>query len=357
MTRHDIVCTECDNNSINYPLYLCCHASCRYCRWEQQFYILCIFRDFEHIIHYYHSFIVCDSVIDMDEDTKTETTPSEGEKSREIHETQERTRKVKFDLACPGCKAAYSLHHEGSMPMVLQCCHSLCNKCCHILADTDSLTHPEGDINIVCPTCDYVTEIDLKVGMQILKNHLHFPLHNELKRIEKENYKIGGILCDNCDKSAKANWRCLQCTSGCSNLCDDCKSQHNSLKALRSHDVVTMTDFSKSSDFCDISVPTICSVHKEPIEKFCKDCMEAVCGSCVMYQHQSHSCTSVAEGAETETADLVLHIESVTGHTREFVSEIDRVKEIKETLCAQKESLKDQIVSSFADLREILRIR
>ena len=188
----------------------------------------------------------------------------------------------------------------------------------------------------------------------------HFPLLNELKRIEKENYRIGCVFCDNCDSSSskpKAKWRCLQCTTGCSNLCDNCKSQHSSLKALRAHTVISMSEYAESAEVNDTSVQSTCPMHNAPIEMYCRDCMIVICKSCVTQQHQTHSITSVNEGVASEIFDLNLHMEAVSDRTKEFISEFERVKEIREELKVQKDTMQEKIESSFLEIYEILKSR
>lgn len=248
-----------------------------------------------------------------------------------------------FDTRCPNCKGEYSLSSEDGVPKVLSCCHPLCSNCCELEALKNNW--------IKCSICDALTTIDVSSGVLSLVDH--FPLLNELKRMELENCKAGMVLCDNCEESKKADWKCLQCDAGCANLCDGCRGQHNSLKALRTHEVIGMTDFVERSQHTTL----MCPVHSEPIEVFCQDCHKTICCSCAVYQHQSHKRLTISEGATLAKIDLENHIEAVSGVVHVFNEEVAIVNEVKEAIDVQVSGFKESISASFADIHELLRAR
>lgn len=250
-----------------------------------------------------------------------------------------------MDTQCPNCKEQFSLSSEDGAPKVLSCCHALCTKCCRLFAKSGA------DNTISCAVCAATTSVDTSRGVNMLLDH--FPLMNELKRLEIENCKAGSMLCDNCDVSAQANWKCLQCDTGCANLCDACKAQHNGLKALRSHEVISLAEFAERSQHF---IPT-CSIHEEPIEVYCEDCVKTMCCSCAIHQHQAHTRCTISEGADIEKIDLARHIDTVTDVISRCHTEVDKINEIKSTLASQKESLQEEVSSSFAELYELLRAR
>ena len=252
---------------------------------------------------------------------------------------------VELDTACPNCKEQYSLTADDGTPKVLNCCHALCTKCCRLSAKTGE------DNTIRCSLCATATSVDVTRGVHALLDH--FPLMNELKRMEIENCKAGAILCDNCEVSNKANWKCLQCDTGCANLCDDCKVQHNGLKALRSHEVISLTEFAERSEHL---VPT-CSVHDEPVEVYCQDCIKTMCCSCAIHQHQAHTRCTISEGADIEKLDLERHIDTASDVVTRCHTEVEKIREVKDTLISHSSGLIDNVTTCFAELHELLRVR
>jgi hypothetical protein len=254
------------------------------------------------------------------------------------------TESCELNTKCPDCGEQFSLSNDDSAPKVLSCCHALCTKCCRVSAKSGNL--------ITCSVCKATTSFDIFKGVQSLLDH--FPLLNELKQMEIEDCKAGAILCDNCDVSTRANWKCLQCDSGCASLCDACKEQHNALKALRTHEVISMAEFAERSLH---SVPTTCSVHDEPIEVYCQDCMTTMCCSCAVYQHQSHTRFQFSEGADIEKEDLQRHIDSVSEVVSRCCDEVERVRGVRDTLSSQNETLNEAISTSFTELHDLLHAR
>lgn len=242
---------------------------------------------------------------------------------------------------CLKCHRPFTI--SSRQPKVLSCLHSFCAPCCLNLGQQHN-----GEV-ICCPCCTVYTEIG-EHGIPGLRDN--FAVMRVLEMKEKEQLRNALLSCNNCE-SNDANWRCMECDSTCCNLCDTCKVQHSQMKALRSHVVISMEDY-KNSDV-PIRDKFICPIHtSEYLEVYCCDCRQPVCLTCAVYEHQSHTRVTIANGQSIESKD----INDLTGtlHTiyNSFEEEAGNIITIRKQLQEQHEELSVQLRDNFIRLREML---
>lgn len=184
-------------------------------------------------------------------------------------------------------------------------------------------------IEVTCPLCRFKTRLgDVKPNI-VLRNmvadlRLRAPpsfmpkMIEERRQLEKEQEILkeqllrrphcGFLKGDSlCYKDAT-----IYCAD-CGSLCEEhSKLLHSSgpmrfhqLSAAISPEVYCKTREiifgSRSSVGLDVSTMPVCSLHKKPLELFCKKCKEAVCSHCVLVSngvHHDHECISMSQAAE-----------------------------------------------------------
>ena len=259
----------------------------------------------------------------------------------------------KLDINCPNCHEQYTLHGD-KLPKVLSCLHSLCLKCCQELINVTIVQNDKENANDIlsCTICNEKTIINNEVNdVQQLPNH--YPLINELTQLVLKNLKDIGVICNNCDENKQAHWKCLHCDECFNSFCDDCNKQHGSLKALRSHRVITMSEYIERSQNALIR----CNIHDEECDIFCKDCDVTTCRSCADNDHKFHEQVSIEERANTEKVELELNLDAMAVVMERSNIELKRIRDIRDSLLATADHLDNSVTSTFAEIRELIDAR
>lgn len=244
---------------------------------------------------------------------------------------------------CEGCLQEYD-NTRDKQPKVLNCLHTYCVSCCQNIAYKN-----EGRI-IICPLCSYETDLNNK-GINSLQ--VNYSILRILDIKKKEELNKLTLLCENCDKQEVANWRCQNCDEGCANLCDECKFQHTQMKALRSHILIPMDEFKKSTTYTRDNFT--CQKHPtELLEVYCCDCRIAVCLTCAVYDHHLHTRKTIEDGLNIESTDITQNIHDVTDVYNIYEKETNSVEGISQNLNNQNELLKQNIKNLFQELHNML---
>jgi hypothetical protein len=243
--------------------------------------------------------------------------------------------------SCLKCHRPFAI--SSRQPKVLSCLHSFCAPCCLTLGQQNS-----GEV-ICCPCCQIYTSLGDN-GIPGLRDN--FAVLRVLELREKEEMKNMKFSCNNCE-SNEAIWRCMQCDSACSNLCDNCKVQHSQMKALRSHILVSIEEFKNSSS------PSldnfVCPIHtSEFLEVYCQDCRSPVCLTCAVYDHHSHIRKTVGDGFAVESEDISKNVTDLHRAYDSYEEETTGVISVREQLIEQHDDLSNYLTTAFKELHEAL---
>ncbi|VDI31205.1 Hypothetical predicted protein [Mytilus galloprovincialis] len=150
------------------------------------------------------------------------------------------------------------------------------------------------------------------------------------------------VSCEPCvynglSKSAQI-W-CNDCGEG---FCDECVKGHNITKLLRSHHLISITDYWQITE---LLFDEKCEQHKEPYEFFCSQHDAILCLNCFKNSHNTckiSKLSEVAKGSKTSTAltDLENQIQSTKQNLAKYHEEEDTSKT---DLKQQEQSIRDEV--------------
>ena len=142
---------------------------------------------------------------------------------------------------------------------------------------------------IICPDCQEICRYEIKdhrIKLYDCKN-LHKKENIKLDEYMKtQNINLSKIICDRCKNTNRGTttdygfFYCLECKM---NLCPLCKSVHEQKHSIINYD---------NKDY-------ICHKHNETFVKYCKNCKEDICFSCIK-KHKKHNLLSY----ENELEDI-----------------------------------------------------
>ncbi|XP_050419099.1 E3 ubiquitin-protein ligase TRIM56 [Patella vulgata] len=161
-------------------------------------------------------------------------------------------------------------------PKFLPCFHTCCLGCLDQMIESTNL--------LTCPQCRQVHKIP-PGGVSELTTNFFVDGKSEQKRRQ-------GSSCDNCMKKG-AIWFCTNCDQ---NLCDSCKTTHDSLTACKDHCVHSLNE--------EISLESVnqhryCTKHpKDKVEFYCMDCSKPICMKCKMLFHGNHTAEDIDDAIE-----------------------------------------------------------
>ena len=144
---------------------------------------------------------------------------------------------------------------------------------------------------------------------------------------------------DGLSKSAHS-W-CNDCGEG---FCDECVKDHKRTKILRSHHLISITDYLKSTElFFDEN----CEHHKEPYEFFCSQHNSILCLKCLQEHHSKCKICKLSEAAKgsktsTALADLENEIQSTSQTFAEYQEKEDK---FNTDLKQQEKNVRDEVNS------------
>lgn len=144
---------------------------------------------------------------------------------------------------------------------------------------------------------------------------------------------------DGLSKSAHS-W-CNDCGEG---FCDECVKDHKRTKILRSHHLISITDYLKSTElFFDEN----CEHHKEPYEFFCSQHNSILCLKFLQEHHSKCKICKLSEAAKgsktsTALADLENEIQSTSQTFAEYQEKEDK---FNTDLKQQEKNVRDEVNS------------
>ncbi|PIK52489.1 hypothetical protein BSL78_10587 [Apostichopus japonicus] len=212
-------------------------------------------------------------------------------------------------------------------PKVLDCLHRFCRQC----LDELCLKGKAQVGVIVCPCCRQNTNVPAG-GAKMLKSD--FLLHDILEKIQGRAKEVTG-QCGSCSNTGELPKFCKTCQCV---ICLACVTQHEKMKVLQSHVVVSLDsqDVSESPPQGETAKVRLgsqkCSVHREETLYYsCTSCAgKIICNTCFNTAHRQHHIKSfedvvseLKQGMKTETSSL----SEMTSSDREALHLIEKKRQ------------------------------
>lgn len=233
------------------------------------------------------------------------------------------------------CKICYDLY---TIPKILPCLHSYCQKCLELLFKNGSLQ---------CPECRLQTEVP--GGAAGLKTN--FFINGLLEMFQMKNNKnLECTICTNAQKTATATSHCLDCKDF---LCHACTQGHCCSRLTLHHKVVNVEEF--LAGHYDMEVRLLqelcCQDHpQEALRFFCDTCSMPICRDCRMLDHIQHNVISMANAAQRERPSVEWLIKNLEGTIVSISAHEKAVEEAKHKLQAEGEHMKEKICKYVEDI-------
>ncbi|XP_050419103.1 E3 ubiquitin-protein ligase TRIM56 [Patella vulgata] len=161
-------------------------------------------------------------------------------------------------------------------PKFLPCFHTFCLDCLDRMIKANN--------RLTCPQCRKVHKIP-PGGASELTTNFFVDGKSEQKRRQ-------GSSCDSCKKK-DAIWFCTNCEH---NLCDNCKTTHDSFPVCKDHCVHSLNE--------EISLESVnqyryCTKHpKDKLEFYCMDRSKPICMKCKIISHGTHTAKDLDDAKE-----------------------------------------------------------
>lgn len=237
-----------------------------------------------------------------------------------------------YQLKCGICDETYS------NPKVLPCLHSFCQSC------LDSNIRSQ-DRTISCPTCHGVVTVPAK-GVDAFP--LNFFVNNMLTVLAVQN----PTKCTNCEDSAEASARCLDCVE---NLCSNCVCAHRRIRQTKEHRILSFDEIQANEVKDTIQCPSYCSAHpKELLKYFCETCDQAICRDCAIYEHREHIYVDLKQAVKKYRMSVTSLLDNTKRKIPVVKAAVEEVKEVTENLQQRVETVKNAIRSTIENhIREL----
>ena len=227
-------------------------------------------------------------------------------------------------------------------PKQLPCLHSFCLHCLN-----DILRTSGRDDIILCPECRRECQVPGSGTLNELPTN--FRINSLLDVLAIKDCNTTAVKCGNCDKKSSQSFYCFQC---CAFWCEaDCVSLHNGIKANKEHRVLALKDF-QDEDFENVlKRPVFCrnrGHENKELEFFCKDCVVAICSSCVATVHDGHTKILLEEAANERKIQAKSVIEY---HKKKAQEKRNKIAQLNSN-CAEIQAQADNVKRSaqqFAD--------
>ncbi|XP_002155989.2 E3 ubiquitin-protein ligase TRIM33 isoform X1 [Hydra vulgaris] len=265
------------------------------------------------------------------------------------------TSDIRFFI-CGSCKNNPIL--IGSVPKLLPCLHSFCEKC---LQDRyDKQKRLAGCNNVVprmkCPSCGQeflVTGTD-KPTSGFLNNQFVIESTQSQGNSEAENHQ-----CTSCDDRSPAGSYCMNCNEW---LCKVCVTAHQRVKVTKDHIIQSQSSSEHSpvgtSNPQTKEKPLFCKVHPhEQLRLFCANCDKLTCRDCQLVEHKDHRYQFIEEAASKHREilrKLLQYLQINLGFLKETIQEVEKVST---GLAEQEATVEAQVNKSFDAMVSAIRSR
>ena len=254
---------------------------------------------------------------------------------------------LESEITCPICQEHYT------EPKVLPCLHYYCKKCILKLA-----LRTQSGKSFHCPECRCEAILP-EGGVDNLKTAFFANrLKSKVTTLQKAHGKVE-VKCELCTASPPgvAEAFCRQCARF---ICKGCDQIHTKIQTFVSHEVTSLEDL-KHGRAKPITVEKpcteMCTIHNQQFIIFCSDCENLICHNCTLKVHLGHNyefTTVAATGIKTNLQD---NIKSIQNQQTEFTNAIEKIQATAFEVTTQKESVVNNLHTSFEKLHNILERR
>ena len=108
------------------------------------------------------------------------------------------------------------------------------------------------------------------------------------------------MKCEICSKREATKF-CVDCSQ---DMCDSCLEPHSKLRSSQSHKVITQTEKTFSAVYTRACL-SYCEKHTDkPLELYCNDCQLVICIKCFALDHKTHFTSDLQETSSTFASKL-----------------------------------------------------
>ncbi|CAC5407797.1 KIFC2_3 [Mytilus coruscus] len=175
-------------------------------------------------------------------------------------------------LHCTQCEKWYD--QSSHQPRILPCLHTICTDCL--------MKHFHSNF-FKCPVCQ--KSVDIKDTFESSKDKfpIDFTIRDRIEFVDTFNQNKSSI-CDFCDESKTATYRCKDCESY---ICETCIRFHNKSSKFKNHVTCNLSEAIDVSKFSHEVFCTKDGHENRPLEIFCTGdgCKRPVCNMCFVIDH------------------------------------------------------------------------
>ncbi|XP_052084625.1 protein PML-like [Mytilus californianus] len=250
-------------------------------------------------------------------------------------------------LHCTQCEKRYD--QSSHQPRILPCLHTICTDCLMKHFQSNSLT---------CTVCQ--KSVDIKDTFESSKDTfpIDFTIRDRIEFIDTLNENKNSI-CDFCDESNTATYRCKDCESY---ICKTCIRFHNKSSKFKNHVTCNLSEALGVSEFSHEVFCTKDGHENRPLDIFCTGdgCKRPICSMC-FYKDHSDSGDHQAKNVQDV---FILEMERIFDKYKETeelghgISEVrKRIKDEMSAIKHIKETEQDKLNEFFAHCHKLLESR
>ncbi|XP_076089758.1 E3 ubiquitin-protein ligase TRIM33-like [Mytilus galloprovincialis] len=250
-------------------------------------------------------------------------------------------------LNCTQCKKRYD--QSSYQPRILPCLHTIC---------TDCLMKNFESNSIKCTVCQ--KSVNIQDSFESLKDDfpIDFTIRDRIEFVDTFD-KNKSSICDFCDESKTATYRCKDCENF---ICETCIKFHNKSNKFKNH---ITRNLSERSDISEFSHEVFCTKdghENRPLEIFCtgNGCKRPVCNMCFAIDHSDsgdHQAKDVQDVFELEM-ERIFDKYKETEELGHGINEVrKRIKDEMSAIKRQKETEQHKLNEFFIHCHELLKSR
>ena len=212
-----------------------------------------------------------------------------------------------------------------------------------------------GGDTIRCPNCQAVSRVPESGDLKDLPTS--FYLNGLIDVLAIKECRNSPVTCGNCDKKSSETSYCFHC---CIFYCQECVTGHNIMRRNKDHRVLALKDF-QDKDYEDVlKRPVFCPKQghtEEELKFFCKDCETAVCQTCVLLEHKSHTMNLIQEEAKTQKIHTKSMVETQKNNLKAKKNRIRQLDEDYAKLIQQGEDVKRDVQKIVDNLIAVIEAK
>ena len=206
-----------------------------------------------------------------------------------------------------------------------------------------------------CPECRCEATLP-EGGVDELKTAFFVNRLNTTITMMERAYGNVEVKCELCsDSGDKAEAFCRQCAMF---ICKDCVKQHKRLKTYLTHEVASLEDLkqgrAKPIVVKEDPASVKCPDHEEPLVIYCFDCDMLICLDCTLRDHRDHTFEFCKKVAATTKNNLLEELDPLKTQSSRLSHAEEEVRNTKQELENQRDTVANTIKTSFKELRDIL---